>query len=54
MYILMPVPELKTGQIDWNNPAIIEQVKMKFTKTETIESLKGLRNDIVSETIFTP
>lgn len=27
---------------------------MKFTKTETIESLKGLRNDIVSETIFTP
>ena len=55
MYILMPVPELKTGQIDWNNLAIIEQVKNEiYKKTETIESLKGLRNDIVSETIFTP
>lgn len=55
MYILMPVSELKTGQIDWNNPAIIEQVKNEiYKKAETIESLKGLRNDIVSETIFTP
>lgn len=27
MYILMPVPELKTGHLDWNNPATIEQAK---------------------------
>ena len=40
MYILMPVPELKTGQIDWNNPAIIEQVKMKFTKQKQLNHLK--------------
>ena len=25
MYVLMPVPELKTGEIDWNDPNMVEK-----------------------------
>ena len=30
LYILMPTPELKTGQINWKDESIIEQVKTLF------------------------
>ena len=26
----MPVPELKTGEIDWNDPNMVEKRKMSF------------------------
>ncbi|MCJ1655524.1 phytoene desaturase family protein [Staphylococcus sp. NRL 16/872] len=55
MYALMPVPELKTGNIDWHDPAIIERAKeVVYNKIQTIEALKDVREDVVSETVFTP
>lgn len=55
MYVLMPVPELKIDEIDWNNPSMVEQAKdVIYNKLETIEALKDIRQDIVSETVFTP
>ena len=41
MYVLMPVPELKTGEIDWNDPNMVEKAKdVIYNKLETIEALK--------------
>ncbi len=55
MYVLMPVPELKTGNIDWRDPATIERAKdVVYNKIQTIEALKDVREDVISETIFTP
>lgn len=55
MYVLMPVSELKTGEINWNDPSMVEQAKdVIYNKLETIEALKDIRQDIVSETVFTP
>lgn len=55
MYVLMPVPELKTGEIDWNDPNMVEKAKdVIYNKLETIEALKDIRQDVVSETVFTP
>lgn len=51
----MPVPELKTGEIDWNDPNMVEKAKdVIYNKLETIEALKDIRQDVVSETVFTP
>ena len=30
MYVLMPVPELKTGEIDWNDLIWLKKRKMSF------------------------
>lgn len=55
IYVLMPTPELKVGQIDWQNSEIIEYVKeVIYRKLATIEALKDAKSHVISETIFTP
>ena len=55
LYILMPTPELKTGQINWKDESIIEQVKdIIYHQLETIDALEDVRSHVISETVFTP
>ena len=47
---------LQLGQeIDWKDPNMVEKAKdVIYNKLETIEALKDIRQDVVSETVFTP
>lgn len=55
LYVLMPVPELKSAPLNWNDPALIDKVKKNiFKKLAEIPALKNLESLIVSETVFTP
>lgn len=55
LYVLMPTPELKTGQIDWQNSSVINKVKETiYQQIKTIDVLEDIKEHVVSETIFTP
>lgn len=55
LYVLMPVPELKTLNIDWEDPSFIQKVKQQiYQKLAEIPALENITEAIISETIFTP
>lgn len=55
IYVLTPVPELKTGRIDWNSDAQKEAIRSRvFTQIQRIEALKGFEEDIVFMKELTP
>ncbi|ATH61769.1 4,4'-diapophytoene desaturase [Staphylococcus pasteuri] len=55
LYVLMPTPELKTGQLEWDNEDFINEVKdIIYRKLETIPTLESIKEHVISETIFTP
>lgn len=55
LYILMPISELKIGEMDWSNPETIEHTKqLIYDKLSTIDSLKDVREHIETEIAFTP
>ncbi|MFL4616684.1 phytoene desaturase family protein, partial [Staphylococcus aureus] len=55
VYVLMPVSELKTGDVDWSNETTITHVKnIIYKKLSTIKALKNLKEQVVTEIIYTP
>lgn len=55
IYILTPVPELKTSEFNWENKEDISKLKKAvINKMETIPQLKNIEQDIISETTLTP
>lgn len=55
VYILAPVPELKTGDIDWNDEKAVNNFRQTIIeKVKTIECLKDIENNIEFETSITP
>jgi len=55
LYVLMPTPELKTGQMNWKDQAIIDKVKRTiYQQMETINALENVEEHVISETLFTP
>lgn len=55
LYVLMPTPELKTGQIDWANEQVVEKVKDTiYRQLETINALENVKSHVITETIYTP
>ncbi|MDN5637983.1 MAG: phytoene desaturase family protein [Staphylococcus equorum] len=55
VYLLMPVSELKTGDVDWSNETTITHVKnIIYKKLSTIKALKNLKDQVVTEIIYTP
>ncbi|MGJ5711346.1 phytoene desaturase family protein, partial [Staphylococcus equorum] len=55
VYVLMPVSELKTGDVDWSNETIITHVKdIIYKKLSTIKALENLKDQVVMEIIYTP
>lgn len=55
IYILAPVPELKTGNIRWDDPKEYAQMRQRvLQKAQTIPALQGLEQDIISEQAVTP
>ncbi|WP_429976041.1 phytoene desaturase family protein [Enterococcus sp. DIV0086] len=55
IYILTPVPELKTAEFSWDNKEDISKLKKAvLDKVESIPQLKNIEQDIVSETTLTP
>ena len=55
IYVLTPVPELKTGGIDWKDEKTREDIKKKiFMQLQRIEPLKGFERSIVFMREFTP
>lgn len=56
LYVLVPVPNLKDGkELDWNDPDWMEGIRKDvFSKLDRITPLKGFRDHIVRERIYTP
>lgn len=55
LYILMPVSELKTGNVDWSDEQSIENVKkIIYKKLATVKALDNLKEHVVTEIIYTP
>ncbi|WP_239257097.1 phytoene desaturase family protein [Listeria ilorinensis] len=55
LYVLMPVPERKTGKFDWDDPIFLDRVKqIIFRKLKEIPELSHLEQQVISETLFTP
>ena len=49
----MPTPELKTGQLEWDNENFINEVKdIIYRKLETIPTLESIKEHVISETIL--
>ncbi len=55
IYVLTPVPEMKTGTINWNDKKEYEKIRsIVLKKLDKISALKDIEKDIVSETVITP
>ncbi|MFC0233737.1 phytoene desaturase family protein [Vagococcus entomophilus] len=55
VYVLTPVPELKTGNIDWKSDTNLKAFREKvLNKIQKIKGLENIESDIVSETVVTP
>lgn len=55
IYVLVPVPELKTGSINWKDPKEYAAIRKKtLEKLNRVEALRDIEKDIISETSITP
>lgn len=55
VYVLTPVPELKTGDLDWQDEKVINNFRQSvIEKLKTIEDLEDIENHIEFETSITP
>lgn len=55
IYALMPVPELKVGQVDWENPETIQTAKQHiYAKLNKAVGTQDIESQVLTETIFTP
>lgn len=55
VYVLMPVPELKTSDANWSDETTIAYVKdIIYNKLSTIKALENLKAHVVTEMIYTP
>ena len=56
LYVLVPVPNLKDGKsIDWQDEKTLNDIREDvFNKLELITPLKGFRDHLIREKVFTP
>lgn len=54
LYVLIPVPSLAHGYTDWGKEAVENYKDIVFSKMESVKGLEGIRNKIVTETVYTP
>lgn len=55
IYVLVPVPNLLDGKVDWRDADTLEKIKNDvYHKIENIKPLKGFKEHVITEKIYTP
>lgn len=55
IYVLVPVPNLLDGKVDWRDTDTLEKTKKDvYHKIENIKPLKGFKEHVIKEKIYTP
>ena len=55
IYVLIPVPNLLDGNIDWTDQETLSRIKEDaYSKIENITPLRGFKEHVIAEKIYTP
>lgn len=55
LYVLVPVPNLLDGKVDWNDSSSLDSIKKDvYEKIKNIKPLKDFKKHVIAEKIYTP